>query len=58
MPLVVVGHGAKTALFYRQAGLGAVERLEVVDGRKMIPEEIVQAVVGQSQNMTRPLYRG
>ena len=26
MPLVVVGHGAKTALFHRQAGLGAVER--------------------------------
>ena len=29
MPLVVVGHGAKTALFHRQAGLGAVERLDL-----------------------------
>ena len=24
----------------------------------MTPEEIVQAIVGQSQNMTRPVYRG
>ena len=31
---------------------------QVVDGRKMAPEEIVQAVVQQSQTMTRPVYRG
>ena len=24
----------------------------------MTPEEIVQAIVGQSPNMTRPVYRG
>ena len=31
---------------------------QVVDGRKMTPEEIVQAVVEQSQTMARPVYRG
>ena len=35
MPLVVVGiMGAKTALFHRQAGLGAVERLDTVTFRR------------------------
>ena len=36
MPLVIVGHGARTALLHRQAGLGAVERLDLrllVDGQ-------------------------
>jgi hypothetical protein len=29
VPLVVVGHRSGTALFYRQAGLGAIERLNL-----------------------------
>lgn len=29
MPLVVVGHGAEPSLLHRQAGLGAVERLDL-----------------------------
>ena len=29
VPLVVVGHGAGAALLHRQAGLGAVERLDL-----------------------------